>query len=193
MRERKGGTFHFGNVPALAPTKYSGKRHVSFLHIPQIPASFPLPTTTPGSSNPANASNCPPMAPITRSIAPPTSSPWTGSRQSRRLISHHSQTTLTSQSRVTFHGNDSALPRTGIFELELNICWVSSEPPGIHISASIQDCFTVIAIFTDLKLTVSQTQAFPRVLLKSPELLIQPFFSQKDSRFCGMDGVGGIT
>ncbi|KAJ7914553.1 hypothetical protein B0H13DRAFT_1872811 [Mycena leptocephala] len=85
------------------------------------------------------------------------------------------------------------LPRTGIPEFELNISYVSSEPPGIHISASIQDCFAVIVIFTDLKLTVPQTQAFPRILLKSPKLLIQPFFWQKDSKVCGIDGVGGIT
>ncbi|KAJ7825515.1 hypothetical protein B0H13DRAFT_2122278 [Mycena leptocephala] len=62
--------------------------------------------------------------------------------------------------------------------------WTSISPsfhmnPLVFISASIQDCFAVIIIFTDLKLTVPQTQAFPRVLLKSPKLLIRLFFRRR--------------
>jgi hypothetical protein len=80
VHECKGGTFHFGNVPGLAPT-ILGKdtcRH---------PASFLLPPPTrhhpslqPAHPHVKSASKYPPMAPTTRSIAPPTNSSLTGSR-----------------------------------------------------------------------------------------------------------------
>jgi hypothetical protein len=47
-RERKGGKFHFGNVPGLAPT-IMGKDTCHF-------CSFPPPTTTLRSNPPANTS-----------------------------------------------------------------------------------------------------------------------------------------
>ncbi|KAJ7870121.1 hypothetical protein B0H13DRAFT_1896364 [Mycena leptocephala] len=57
-REQKGGTFHSGNVQGLAELLAPTILDHAETHVPHS-ASFPLPTTTPHSKTPANASEGP--------------------------------------------------------------------------------------------------------------------------------------
>jgi hypothetical protein len=66
-RERKGGTFHFGNVPGLALTTL-GKDTCLFFNRAHL---FSSSHHHPSLQTATNVSKCPPTAPTTRSIIPP--------------------------------------------------------------------------------------------------------------------------
>ncbi|KAJ7851445.1 hypothetical protein B0H13DRAFT_1905130 [Mycena leptocephala] len=69
--ERKGDTFHFGNVPGLAPTTLGKDTCLFFNRAPPLYLLPPPPLTPNGHQRVENASKCPPTAPTTRSIIPP--------------------------------------------------------------------------------------------------------------------------
>ncbi|KAJ7874270.1 hypothetical protein B0H13DRAFT_2279991 [Mycena leptocephala] len=66
-REHKGGTFHFGNVPGLAPTTLGKDTYLFFNRAPPLYLLPPSPLTPNGHPRVENTSKCP----------PPTNSSWT--------------------------------------------------------------------------------------------------------------------
>ncbi|KAJ7867036.1 hypothetical protein B0H13DRAFT_1897766 [Mycena leptocephala] len=90
-RECKGATFHFGNVPGLAPTTLGKDTCLFFNRAPPLFLLPPPPLTPNGHQRVENASKCPPTAPTTRSIIPPLTNPFLTSIDRLPCISYQIQ------------------------------------------------------------------------------------------------------